>query len=365
MASNAEAARTADRSVDVADIIVIGDGVIGLSTTFELARAGARCVVIGDRRPGTASNAAAGLLAPSIGQLAAAVRPFFFGSLELYPGLIDRLRAFDPSLAMVQGLIDLSEPSVASPRNLPPRLTGDEIRALEPSLASGHGGSFHPGDGAIDNVALVGALRLALEAAPDVEIVLNDPAVRLDLSASEAVVVLRSGARRSARVVVLAAGAWSPQLDGLPRALPVSPLKGQMLAVASNGLRRAVMSAEVYLVPRRTELVIGATVEREGFDIATHPEMIEGLRQAAIRVCPALEHASVTRSWAGIRPATPDMLPIIGPEPSDPRLIYACGHSKNGILLAPATAIAVAALAQNGRPEADLAPFSVARFGAI
>jgi glycine oxidase len=144
--------------------------------------------------------------------------------------------------------------------------------------------------------------------------------------------------------------------------LAVTPLKGQMLAVGSTALRHAIMSDDIYLVPRTTEIAIGATVEHAGFDVTVVPDAIESMRAAAIRLCPSLRDAPVLRAWAGLRPATPDMLPILGPDPSDPRLIYACGHSKNGILLAPATARAISDLAL-GRPTAvNLTPFRVDRF---
>jgi glycine/D-amino acid oxidase-like deaminating enzyme len=135
-----------------------------------------------------------------------------------------------------------------------------------------------------------------------------------------------------------------------------------MLAVQFSGLTHAVMSDNVYLVPRGWETVIGATVEHMGFDVTTAAAAIEGLRRSAAEVCPQLSARAITSTWAGIRPATPDMLPIIGPDPADPRLIYACGHSKNGILLAPATAAAVRALAQRHSTTADLTPFSITRF---
>lgn len=360
MALNAAAGRTADGRPDV---IIIGNGVIGLSAAFELARAGAKCLVLGDRRPGIASTAAAGLLAPSVGNLAEAVRPFFLGSLELFPGFVERLRAFDPSLAMVEGLIDVGGPATGHDRNGAARLSAGEVRALEPSIVAPDGADYFATNGAIDNGALVQALRLALEAAAGVEVVQSDPAVHLDFSGPLAGVVLESGARWSAPIIVLAAGAWSAQLGGLPRPLPVAPLKGQMLSVGATMLSHAVMGSDVYLVPRPTELVIGATVEHAGFDITTDNAAIEGMRAAASAICPALSDAPVLRVWAGIRPASPDMLPIVGVDPEEPRLIYACGHSKNGILLAPATAVAVAALAQGRGAGFDLAPFSIARFG--
>jgi glycine oxidase len=103
-------------------------------------------------------------------------------------------------------------------------------------------------------------------------------------------------------------------------------------------------------------------VEHAGFDASTSDEAVAALRRAAVTLCPALGAAPVIRRWAGIRPATPDLLPIIGPDPKNPSLLYACGHSRNGILLAPETAVAIAALAQDRQPNLDLSGFSITRF---
>jgi glycine/D-amino acid oxidase-like deaminating enzyme len=124
------------------------------------------------------------------------------------------------------------------------------------------------------------------------------------------------------------------------------------------------MGDDIYLVPRLGEIAIGATVERAGFDVSVSPAAIETLRQAAIQICPPLRDAPVLRSWAGIRPATPDMLPLLGPEPLDSRVLYATGHSKNGILLAPVTASIIAKLASGSPAGFDLGPFRVDRFQA-
>lgn len=233
---------------------------------------------------------------------------------------------------------------------------------LEPTLEAPNGGTLHGADGAIDAVLLLQALRQAVSQTTRGMVLSDDPVRAVELSNSRPAVVLESGARATAPLIILAAGAWAPGIGGLPRPLPVTPLKGQMLAVRFSGLKHAVMSDNVYLVPRGRETAIGATVERMGFDVNTTAIAIEGLRRAAIEVCPKLSASTITSSWAGIRPATPDMLPIIGPDPVDPRLIYACGHSKNGILLAPATAAAVSDLVQKHSTAADLTPFSIARF---
>jgi glycine oxidase len=347
-----------------ADSVIIGDGVIGLSTAYELARAGLSCCVVGAHREGAASGAAAGLLAPSIGQLSGSVAAFFNASLDLYPQLVDALREFDPELRLLSGLIEVwtSESRESTLPSGATRLGPADLAALEPNVDATFGGVLHARDGAVDNVRLVATLRAAVRGEANVRNISSDPVTRIDVDVDRAAVTLQSGARLSAANLILAAGAWSQLIEGLPRALPISPLKGQMLAVEARALRHPVMGDDVYLVPRGGEISVGATVEDVGFDLSTTPEAIESLRRAAVRLVPSLGQASVSRRWAGLRPATPDRLPIIGPDPERRRLIYACGHAKNGILLAPATANAVAALVQGVAPAWELAPFSINRF---
>ena len=347
------------------DVAVIGGGVIGLSTALEVARAGASCCVIEVDRAGAASGAAAGLLAPSVGHLSGDAAPFFAASLERYENFLAPLQEEDPELRVLTGLIEvLSAGERTSNSSVPFArwIDREAVAGLEPRVHAPFGAVLHARDGAIDNVRLVAALRRALERNPGAHRIQADPAVRVGIHTGSIGVVLESGSQIDAGTVVLAAGAWSGQIMGLPRFLPISPLKGQMLAVRSTGLRHPIMGDDVYLVPRAGEVVIGATAERAGFDLSTNPATIEALRQAAIRLCPGLANAPVVRQWAGLRPATPDMLPILGPDPDAPRLLYACGHSKNGILLAPATAAAIAECASGNAETWNIAPFSVTRF---
>lgn len=344
------------------DIVIIGDGVIGLSTALELGRAGARAHVVGVRRDGAASGAAAGLLAPSIGQLEPHVREVFEASLARYPAFVDSLRAFDPELKLLEGLLQISRTSLSPAGDSTSRLDRDDIARLEPAIAVTDGGLMHARDAAIDNVRLMSALERAVEHERGITVTRDDPAVAVGFGPTRVRVETRAGRIITGRVVVLAAGAWSSGIEGLPRALPVTPLKGQMLAVRSTSLRRSIAGDDVYLVPRGDEIVIGATVEEAGFDLSIDETAIEGLRSKAIELCPVLADAPVVRRWAGIRPATPDRLPIIGPDPFERALIYACGHSKNGILLAPETAAIVARLALGDAPGRDISRFSVTRF---
>ena len=300
------------------DVAIIGGGVIGLSTAFELGRAGADCRLYGAVRHEAASGAAAGLLAPSIGNLSRIVQSFFTASLARYPEFLADLRAFEPELSLIEGLLDVSTHARDRELRSGTHLSPDQVAALDPAVLAPNGAVFHPRDGAVDNRLLVRALRRAVGSLPAVTIVDDDPVATIDLSGDTVALRTRGGGRVDASRVVLAAGAWSSTIDGLPRHLPVRPLKGQMLAVGGVPLRYAVMGDDIYLVPRASEIAIGATVEEAGFDVAVNPGAIEALRQSAIRICPALRDAPVLRTWAGIRPATPDMLPILGLEPDRP-----------------------------------------------
>ena len=351
---------SAERNADVA---VIGDGLIGLSTAFELARAGAAVCLIGAARDGAASEAAAGLLAPSIGSLHDNARQFFTQSLARFPEFLAPLEEFDSSLGLIHGLIEVltdGERARSNPDGVP--LDDAALRALEPGLHAPHGAVLYPHDGAIDNVRLVNALRRAVSVEKRIQWLRNAPAKHVDLGNVGSSVSLDGGTVVEAAWVVLAAGAWSSQIDGLPRRIPVAQLKGQILALESTAIQRAIMGADVYLVPRRNEIAVGATVESAGFDIRVTDYAIDRLRAGAVTLVPELESARVLRRWAGFRPATPDMLPIIGVEPEAPRLVYACGHSKNGILLAPGTAAAVRSLVGGTPEEVDLQAFAPARF---
>lgn len=346
------------------DAVVIGDGIIGLSTALELGRRGVRCVVFGTERSGVASFAAAGLLAPSIGQLPPAARPFFEANLRLYPALLASMAEVDAGLALVSGLLVVGDGLGHAPAVPGERRSSEEVRRLEPGLDAPNGAVWYAGDGAVDNVRLMRALRLTAQRQAGIKVIGEAPVSSIEIHPGRVVVSCASGTQVAAARAILAAGAWSPQIQGLPRPVPVFPLKGQMLALDACPIRRAVVGNGVYLVPRGNETVVGSTSERAGFDVSTTSEAIEGLRAAATVLCPALAASKTSRAWAGVRPATPDMLPILGPDPEHPELLYATGHSRNGILLAPATAKVMAELVLGNQPSFELSGFGIARFDA-
>jgi len=158
------------------------------------------------------------------------------------------------------------------------------------------------------------------------------------------------------------AGAWAGKIS--PHQFPTRPVKGQMLCVVGGPrVNHVIRAPEVYLVPRSDgRLLIGSTIEEAGFDKRTDADTIQRMHRAAVALVPELERARVLEDWAGLRPGTPDDLPILGAT-STPGYFVATGHFRDGILLAPVTAHVMAQVVTGSKPELDLAPFSPARFG--
>ena len=366
------------------DLAVVGGGVIGLAVAWRAASAGLRVTVVDPAPGGGASWAAAGMLAPvtevHYGEqallrlnLAAAARwPGFAAELEeaagrpvgyLACGTLsvardpDDLAAIDDLYRFQQGLGLEVE-----------RLRSRECRSLEPGLAPGvRGGVLVPGDHQVDNRALVGAL---LAAAARAGVVLR-PATARGLRVAGGRVrglVLDGGEALAAGTVVLAAGASSGALDGLDPALlpPVRPVKGQLLHLrgpASEPLaRRNVRGLEAYVVPRADgRVVVGATVEEQGFDQRVTAGAVHHLLRAAAELLPDVDELELTETAVGLRPGSPDNAPLLGETGLD-GLVVATGHYRNGILLTPVTAEAITELLLDGRTPEAIAPFSPRRF---
>jgi len=240
-------------------------------------------------------------------------------------------------------------------------LDAAEVRSLEPGLATGFGGLLHPLDGFVDNVRLLEAMRECARCEWAIDVI-HARASRIVCGRQGCSILTEDGREHVGGAVVVAAGAWSPLVDGLPRPLHVEPVRGQMLRLHGAPLRHAVSAPDGYLVPRGDTTLVGSTLERVGFDSTTTPTTLARLRAAAAALCPTLADGAVVDAWAGLRPMTPDGLPLIGQDPEVPWLVYACGHGKNGILLAPLTGECVAALVGGSVPPVELAPFSVDRF---
>jgi len=377
------------RNVNKPNVAIIGAGVIGLGIAWRLALRGVPVAVFDKGASGAgASHAAAGMLAAcaeaepgeealvTLGRASQARWPAFAAELKQASGVDVGLR---PEGTLVVALTSddqarLSHQLVFQQKlGLPLQwITAAETRRREPHLAGKLAGAvFSPEDTQVDNRKLAAALRIAAEMAgasisehQAVKTISND-AGRVDG------IVLADGRKVAADVVVLAAGAWSRSIDGLAPELrpPVRPIKGQMLALRMDPtaplLTHVVWAPGAYLVPRLDgRLLVGATVEEKGYDTSLTAGGILTLLEAAWRVVPAVEELPIDEMWVGHRPGSRDDAPILGTGLID-GLIYATGHHRNGILLTPITADAIAELVLDGAADPAIRPFSIERFGSL
>lgn len=355
--------------MSVPDLVVAGGGIVGLTAALVAARRGLRVTLLDQPRAGAASRAAAGLLAPSIGDATPAVRAAGIAAREFYPEFLDQLlvRAEITVPLDRDGIIELASTPQALEALLagaPPtaeRLDAHALAVLEPALAEHPGALLHPLDGAVDNVTLMSALDVAVARQSRIAR-MTDEVASFDARGNLPGFRSRGGTRYAGHRLLVANGAWAASLPGIPHPLPVRPVRGQLMRLEGRPLRHVTHGAGGgYLVPRGNSLVVGATSEEAGLDPSTTPRGLKDLRAIAARTIPVLAHAPVLEHWAGLRPMASDGLPIVGAEPELPALAYACGFSRNGILLAPWMAEhLLPVLMGEALPEA-LSPFSLER----
>lgn len=366
------------------DVVVVGGGAVGLGVAWRCAVAGASVQVFDSSGGRGASWAAAGMLAP-VTEVHYGEEPLLrlnLVSAERYPGFVEELedasgratgyrrcgtlmvaldadenRAFDDVFRFQAGLgLEVH------------RLTGRETRAEEPGLAPGiRGGILVEGDHQVDNRALLDALREACRRAGVG--CTTDRVERITVENDRvASVTTRSGAVLACRQVVVAGGAWSGGIAGIPpRSIPkVRPVKGQLVhlrnPVGTPVAGHNVRGVEAYLVPRSDgRLVVGATVEERGWDTTVTAGGVHELLRAAYALLPGTAELALTETIAGLRPGSPDNAPLIGRTQTD-GLLLATGHYRNGILLVPVTADAIAALVTGGDVPSWARPFCPTRF---
>jgi glycine oxidase len=347
------------------DVIVVGGGIIGLSLSVALHKRGLRVLVVERGEPGReASHAAAGMLADCPVETPAALQALATASARMYPEFVLELQ--DESGIKVdlrdQGtlLFAPEHPEFLAQNPLPAPLA-----ELEPALSEVKGPVAYLKERSVDPRALVAA---ALKAAKHRGVDISSGATATDLLLSDGRVAGIQTVRThyNAPCVVNCAGAWAGSFS--THHFPTRPVKGQMLAVASaqhNLVRHVIRAPEVYLVPRSDgRIVIGSTLEEAGFDKRTDADTIQRLHRAAIRLVPTLEEARIMEDWAGLRPGTPDDLPILGAA-STPGYFVATGHFRDGILLTPVTAHVMAQVITGEKPDYDLSAFSPLRFGCL
>jgi glycine oxidase len=353
-------------AIQGSDVAIVGAGLIGLAIARELALRGATVRVYDRGQPGGAASwAGAGMLAPHTEAIEdAAMRALCAQSLAAYPAFSDAVAAesgVDPHLRLngiVSGAYDEASEVRLGERAAAFRAGGIDHQlldrpaalSLEPALGKRvRSALLVRGEGTVDNRRLGRALTAAAKGL-GVIIVSDARDVAIECDERRVLGVRSHRGFAAASWVVNAAGAWAAQIAGVPAGAvaPVTPIKGQMLALAAprGFLKRPLWVPGAYLVPRDDgRLLIGATVENVGFDVRVTAEGVRRLLDAALEAAPALRDFAVTETWAGLRPGTPDGRPLIGPTSID-GLLLATGHYRNGILLAPVTAQLIADVAE-------------------
>jgi glycine oxidase len=362
------------------DAAIAGGGVIGGTIALELARAGLRVAVFDRQQPGQeASWASAGIISPAPENPAMIVTvPLAKASASLYPefvahveeisgrsvgfrakGTLEALFSRDTKaelstiIALHHGLGLKAEP-----------LRAKDARELEPALSEEvEAAVLRPEEASVDNRALTAGVLEAAQRS-GAEIFSGNGAKAIWREGNRCAGLVLQNERVEAKWTVIAAGCFSATIEGIEPYAPVRPAKGQMVALRADDLKmeRVLWSEKIYLVPRNDgRILAGATVEYAGFDKRTTAGGIEKVLSAAIDLAPGLADARIEETWAGLRPDSPDHLPILGPADLD-GLLLATGHFRSGILLTPITARLVREWIMEQRVSVDWDRFSPLRF---
>ncbi|HET7206949.1 MAG TPA: glycine oxidase ThiO [Terriglobales bacterium] len=343
------------------DAIIVGGGIVGLSLARELRKCSASVLVLERGQPGReSSSAAAGMLVETGTEVPQPLKPLAAASARMYPEFVEELQ--DESGLDVdyrrEGSILLGGDSFVSSSNT---LSSNELARLEPHLKVAAAATFFA-DASVDPRALVHAAHEACKHR-GVQVSSGEEVTSIDLINGRVTGVITSKTRFPGASVINCAGAWAGQFPPCP--FPTRPRKGQMLAVAMPSrdfVRHVIRAPDVYLVPRSDgRLLVGATVEDVGYDKRVDPRTIHRLHRAAMNLVPGLTEARLLEDWAGLRPGTPDDLPILGAT-QVPGYFVAAGHFRDGILLSPITAQIMAQVVTGLKPAFDLSPFSADRF---
>ncbi len=342
------------------DVIIIGGGIIGLSLSIALRKRGASVLVVERGEPGReASHAAGGMLVDCLVETPLALQALASASAKLYPEFAHELELESGMRVDLrdQGTILLGNGDGAQNRS------PQEIAELEPAITeAATPGAVYLKERSVDPRALsTAAWKTAKNRGVDFSS--GDEVTAVNVSGGCATGVTTIKTTFHAAKVVNCAGAWSGKIA--PHTIPTRPVKGQMLCLVMHPrdlIKHVIRTPDVYLIPRSDgRLLVGATVEEAGFDKRTDPATIQRLHRSALALVPLLKDAKILEDWAGLRPGTPDALPILGAT-ATPGYYVATGHFRDGILLAPITAEVMTAVIEGHTPEHDLTAFSPARF---
>jgi glycine oxidase len=310
------------------------------------------------------------MLAPSIERASGPAHDFGLAARNMYPAYIEELAELSGIRVPLNRLgilqVALTTAGVKGLRKTAPPeaewIDRRELTEAEPTLGHALGAMLNPDDGAVDNVMLLRAVAALVDTLPQITRV-SDTVIAVTPRRDGVRVQLKSGMPIDAAFAVIAGGAWVSMIEGVPFLEAVTPARGQMVSYEAIGLRHVVYGPRGYLVPRvNIATIAGSTMEDVGFDASTTDAGLSRIKSAAEEIAPALSVTAIQRSWAGLRPVTPDLLPILGRDAEHSKIIYSCGHSRNGILLAPLSADVVASLLVGEEPAHDLSQFRADRF---
>ncbi len=365
-------------------VIVVGAGLIGLAVADELTRHGVEVVVLekGERAGSEASSAAAGILSPH-GE-AHGPGPFLsllLAGFQLIPEMAARLQAltqvdlfYKANGMLAVALSDEEESTLSGDIAWQEkaglrleRVSAAQVKALEPAIDGPvRWGVRWPQMAQIDNTALVEAYCRAVGKQGGI-IRTNKEVSRFITKGDRVVGVETASESVTADFVVNCAGSWARFDAGLPFAVPIVPVKGQLLQFRTSSplVRHVVVSGGAYLVQRSPlHLIAGATVERAGYDKTVTDSGRRSVLEGAKRISSAFGSLNLETAWAGLRPGTPDDMPILGETPLK-GLLVAAGHYRNGVLLAPLTGRIMGDLILKGKSSIDISPFSIRRFQGV
>lgn len=380
------ASNTSVRDLANPDVVVLGGGVIGTALAWRCAQRGLSVTIVDPAPAAGAWQTAAGMLAP-ITELHYGETPLLRLSLQSLAAYPDFAAELSESTGLPTGFracgtlsVGWDAADLAALRDLhafgatlgihAELLSGRELRQREPALAAGlPGGLYAPAEHQVDPRLLHAALQAAARAAG---VTVVAASARVEVVGDRVVGVrLEDGSALPCATVVVAAGAWSGQVAGVPNEFqaPTRPVKGQTLRLRLPGpprigrvVRASVKGTPVYLVPRVDgEIVVGASSEEVGFDVTARAGAVYELLRDAQSLLPELSEATLVEISTGLRPGSPDNAPIIG-DSGLRGLVHATGHYRNGVLLTPITATAIADLLSSGALPESVAAFAPARF---
>ncbi len=340
-------------------VIVIGAGIAGLGIGWKLAKAGASVTILERAQLGSGATCASGGMIAAAAELGDATTPdavFANRASTLWPSFVEEVEAQSGISAGFERngslMVAMKGAEPAAPHGHGSglaRIDAAQARAMVPILAQDIAGAlWAPKEATVDTHALTRALAAAFARAGG-KLSLNEAAVRIETDGTRVTGVRTPFHFHEADAYILAAGAWSSRMEGLPPEAipPVIPVKGEILVLAppKTGAvpKHTIWGNQIYAVPRGDRLLVGATSEQVGFDTSMTQKALDWLRGQSSGLMPALRDWEVAEHWVGLRPSSPDGLPILGPTIVE-GLYVASGQNRNGILFAPAVADALCRL---------------------